>query len=65
MVMTLRLSDADLEALRQRAAASGVSIQELAQRAIQEYLANRSHQLTRAIDLVTRADAPLLDRSGR
>jgi len=62
MAMTLRLSDSDSEALRMRAAADGVSMQEVAQRAIQEYLTNRSQRLTRAIELVASADAALLER---
>ena len=54
MAMTLRLDDAQTEALRARAAHEGVSMQTVVTRAIEEYI--ERHSLT---DLVDRS----LDRS--
>lgn len=42
MAMTLRLSDAETEALRQRAAIEGRSMQEVARDAVRTYIENTS-----------------------
>ena len=65
--MTLRLTDDEQEALRNRAAAEGISIQEAARRAIRDYVARRAHQerVGAAAELITDAHADALDRLGR
>lgn len=65
MAMTLRLSDEDTEALRACARAEGVSMQEVAQRAIRDYVHSRHQRLRDAIEMVARTDAQLLDRLSR
>jgi predicted transcriptional regulator len=65
MAMTLRLTEEDSEALRSCAQAEGVSMQELAQRAIREYVMRRSQRLATAIERVASNDAELLDRLSR
>ncbi len=62
MAMTLRLSEVDTEALRATAEAEGASMQEVAQRAIREYVSRRPQRLADAITEVTQRDAQLLDR---
>lgn len=42
--MTLRLTDGERAALRERAALDGVSMQEAARRAVREFVARRDHQ---------------------
>lgn len=42
--MTLRLTDEERHALRERAARDGVSMQEAARRAVREFVARRDHQ---------------------
>ena len=44
MAMTLRLSDDEQAALRERAAVEGVSMQELARRAVREYVGMADHR---------------------
>ena len=63
--MTLRLSDEDSAALRARAEAEGASMQEVAQRAIREYVSRRPERLADAIADVARDDAELIERLGR
>ena len=41
MAMTLRLTDEETEALRRRAEREGVSMQEVARRAVHEYVSSR------------------------
>ena len=43
MAMTLRLTDAEQEALRARAEAEGISMQDAARRAVREYVARGLH----------------------
>ena len=62
MAMNLRLSEAEMEALRRKAAEEGRSMQEVARRAIAEYTSDRPARLARAIELVRREDAELLER---
>ena len=49
MAMTLRLSEKEQRALKKRAERDGVSMQDVARRAIREYLDNSEHT-TRVID---------------
>ena len=52
MAMTLRLSDEELEALRQRAAREGRSMQEVARAAVRDYIdrTSRLELLDRVLD---------------
>ncbi len=65
MAMNLRLSDAEAEALRRKAAEEGRSMQEVAKSAIADYVSDRPARLRAAIDKVRTEDAELLDRLGR
>jgi len=64
MAMTLRLDDGETEALRRQADAEGRSMQDVARRAIREYVARRVRQGHRdaSIDTILRRDAELLRR---
>jgi len=62
MAMNLRLSDEDAAALRRRAEAEGRSMQEVAQTAIRQYVADRPARLAAAIERIRTEDAELLDR---
>ena len=42
--MTLRLTDDEQAALRERAAAEGISMQDAARRAVREYVARGAHR---------------------
>jgi plasmid stability protein len=44
MAMTLRLTDDEQAALRERAAAEGISMQDAARRAVREYVARGAHR---------------------
>ncbi len=65
MAMTLRLSEAETAALRATAESEGTSMQEVAQRAIREYVSRRPQRLDQAIAEVAQRDAELLDRLSR
>ena len=65
MAMNLRLTDAETEALRRRAEQDQVSMQEVARRAIAEYVSDRPQRLRKAIDRVRTEDAELLARLAR
>ncbi len=67
MAMTLRLTDDELEALRARAAAEQVSMQEVARRAIRAYVGieDRRHRVFEAARRVTAAHGEALDRLGQ
>lgn len=56
MAMTLRLTDDEHEALRRRAEADGISMQEAARRAVREFVARSDHR-----DRVSAAAAQILD----
>ena len=43
MTMTLRLTEDEQEALRERAAAEGVSMQDAARRAVRDYITRAEH----------------------
>ncbi len=65
--MTLRLDDDEQRALREQAAAEGVSMQDVARRAIREYVARRDHRrrVTAAADLILDVHADAIERLGR
>lgn len=63
--MTLRLDDATMDQLRDRAEQEGRSMQEVVKRAVAQYLADRNDRLTAAISVVATRDAELLDRLSR
>ncbi|HEY5787448.1 MAG TPA: ribbon-helix-helix protein, CopG family [Microlunatus sp.] len=62
MAMNLRLTDAETEALRAKAAQEGRSMQEVARDAIAQYVVDRQGRLRAAIDKVKAEDAELLER---
>lgn len=67
MAMTLRLSDEEQELLRRRAAEEGVSMQEVARRAVREYVGIEDHRdrvLASARRVLT-AHADAIERLGR
>jgi len=65
MAMNLRLTEAETEALRRRAEQDQVSMQEVARRAIAEYVSDRPRRLREAVDRVRTEDAELLARLAR
>lgn len=67
MAMTLRLSDAEQSALRERAAAEGISMQEAARRAVRDYLTRQAHQerVEAAAMIITETHAEALERLGQ
>jgi plasmid stability protein len=66
MAMTLRLTDDEQQALRERAAADGVSMQDAARAAIREYVARGEHRerVRRAATHGMKAHADALRRLG-
>ena len=66
VAMTLRLTDEERHALRERAALDGVSMQEAARRAVREFVARRDHQdrVGAAAELVMRRHGEVLRRLG-
>jgi hypothetical protein len=67
MAMTLRLTDQELAALRERAAQEGISMQDAARRAVREYVSRGEHRarVAAAAERVAAAHADALDRLGR
>ena len=65
MAMNLRLTDAETEALRTKAAEEGRSMQEVARAAIADYVSDRPQRLRAAIERIRTEDAELLDRLSR
>ncbi len=67
MAMTLRLTDEERDALRERARQEGISMQEAARRAIRDYVAQGQHRdrVAAAAGRVMEAHADALDRLGR
>lgn len=65
--MTLRLSEAEQAALRERAAREGISMQDAARRAIREYVSRGAHRdrVAEAAERVASAHAEALERLGR
>ena len=66
MAMTLRLTDTEQEALRARAEAEGISMQEAARRAVCEFVARSDHRdrVGRAAQLIMDAHGDALRRLG-
>jgi plasmid stability protein len=67
MPMTLRLTEDEQEALRERAAAEGISMQDAARRAIRDYVARQDHRdrVAAAAELIADVHADALTRLGR
>ena len=67
MAMTLRLTDEEQAALRERARLEGISMQEAARRAVREYIAQAQHQdrVSAAAHRVMDTHADALERLGR
>jgi predicted transcriptional regulator len=67
MAMTLRLTDDEQAALRQRAEAEGISMQEAARRAVRDYVARGEHRdrVSAAAARIMAAHADALERLGR
>lgn len=65
--MTLRLSDEEHAALRERAAAEGISMQDAARRAIRDYVSRSEHRarVTAAAERILDVHADALERLGR
>ena len=66
MAMTLRLTDTEQAALRERAGAEGISMQEAACRAVREFVSRGQHgdRVSTAAALVTNRHADALRRLG-
>ena len=66
MAMTLRLTDDEQEALRARAEADGISMQEAARRAVREFVARSDHcdRVRTAAELVMDRHSDALRRLG-
>ncbi len=67
MAMTLRLSDDEQDALRERAEAEGISMQEAARRAVREFVARGQHRdrVGAAARRIMDAHADALQRLGQ
>lgn len=67
MAMTLRLTEDEQEALRERAEAEGISMQDAARRAVREYVARGAHRerVSAAARRVMAAHADALHRLGQ
>jgi plasmid stability protein len=67
MAMTLRLTDEEQAALRERAEAEGISMQEAARRAVRDYVAGGRHRdrVRVAADRIADAHTDALERLGR
>ena len=66
MAMTLRLTDAEQQALRERAEAEGISMQDAARRAVREYVERNQHRdrVAAAATVVMSRHADALRRLG-
>jgi hypothetical protein len=66
MAMTLRLTETEQQALRERADAEGISMQEAARRAVREFVARGEHRdrVAAAATLVMDRQADALRRLG-
>ncbi|MBU3688907.1 MAG: hypothetical protein B7C54_00780 [Acidimicrobiales bacterium mtb01] len=67
MAMTLRLTDDEQAALRQRAEAEGISMQEAARRAVREYVARTAHRdrVAEAASRIMTVHADAIERLGQ
>ncbi|MGI8664140.1 MAG: hypothetical protein ACR2LQ_13170 [Acidimicrobiales bacterium] len=65
--MTLRLTDEEQAALRDRATEEGISMQDAARRAVREYVSRGEHRtrVAAAAERVKTAHAEALERLGR
>jgi hypothetical protein len=65
--MTLRLTNEEQEALRQRAELEGISMQEAARRAVREFVAHSDHRdrVSTAAGRILEAHADALRRLGQ
>jgi hypothetical protein len=65
--MTLRLTEGEQAALRERAEAEGISMQEAARRAVRDYVARGRHRdrVRVAAERIMTAHADALERLGR
>lgn len=61
MAMTLRLTDDETEALRSYAASTGRSMQDVARRAVREYVGERAKSRDAILARIVSEDAELLD----
>ncbi|MDQ3145325.1 MAG: hypothetical protein M3R01_00030 [Actinomycetota bacterium] len=63
----LRLTEAEQEALRQRSAVEGISMQEAARRAVRDYVARGQHRdrVSAAAERTMSTHADALERLGR
>ena len=62
MAMNLRLSPTQNKALKKVAAQKGISMQEAALKAIDEYISHRADKLKESIARIKSEDAQLLER---
>lgn len=60
--MNLRLTEAESDALRAKAAQQGRSMQDVARTAISQYVSDRPQRLLNAIERVRTEDRELLER---
>jgi plasmid stability protein len=67
MPMTLRLTDDEHDALRERARAEGLSMQEAARRAVRDYISHGQHRdrVSAAARRVMAAHAEALEKLGQ
>lgn len=67
MAMTLRLTEDEQAALRERAEAEGISMQEAARQAVRDYVARGQHRdrVSAAANRVMDAHANAIERLGR
>jgi hypothetical protein len=67
MAMTLRLTEDEQVALRERATAEGISMQEAARRAVRSYVTQGQHRdrVSAAARRVMKAHAEAIERLGR
>jgi hypothetical protein len=67
MAMTLRLTEPEKAALKERASEEGISMQEAARRAVREYVSRGQHRgrVAEAATRVMAAHGDALDRLGR
>jgi hypothetical protein len=67
MAMTLRLTQEEQEALRSRAASEGVSMQELARRAVRDYvgLADHRDRVVASARKIMEVHADAIERLGK
>jgi plasmid stability protein len=67
MAMTLRLTDDEQTALKARAEAEGISMQDAARQAIREYVTRQRHRelVAAAADRILEVHADAIERLGR